>query len=373
MEYLKRLGLVAALALLFGCRGGDTGPDERGAAPTNPTHVVYSIDNDRDRLSTFWTDADGRLYPHDPPGGPLPTSPNPLDLAIDRSANRLYSIGGYSSNCKVGLFNLGLDGTPTIASAPAWPMSSPPGAEYLIFVPSFKFVFLSDSYNQVVDGYKVQADGTFTLNNPVGGAVVTGWHGYRMIADPTGQFLFVACNEAVWSYKIGLDGTLQLNNPAQGPADVGYATDLCVAPSGRWVYVVHSASGTVSLLNIQADGTLSPSSLPLATVSTGSQPWRLVMDNAGRYAYCVNHGSNSVSAFRVNPNGTLLRNDAGGVPISTGSRPVELAVDPEGKTLYVANQDGGSISVFRIGADGSLSLLQAPVPAGINPEKIVVR
>lgn len=339
----------------------------------SPTHVVYSIDNDRDRLSTFWTDADGRLYPHDPPGGPLPTPPNPLDLAIDRSANRLYSIGGYSSNFKVGLFNLGLDGTPTVASASAWPMPSPPGAEYLTFVPSFKFVFLSDSYNQVIDGYKVQADGTFALNNPAEGAVATGWNGYRMVADPMGQFLFVACDEAVWGYKIGLDGILQPNNPAPGPAAVGDATDLFVAPSGRWMYVIHSGSGTISLLNVQADGTLSPSFLPLATVPTGSQPWRLVMDHAGRYVYCVNHGSNSVSAFRVNPDGTLVRNDAGGVPISTGAGPIELAVDPEGKTLYVANQDGGSISVFSIGADGSLSLLQAAVPAGGNPNKIVVR
>jgi len=229
MAKLKGLGLAAALALLSGCRGGNAGPEERGTAPTSPTHVVYSIDNDRDTLSTFWTDADGRLYPHNPSGGPLPTPPNPLDLAIDRSADRLYSIGGYSSNFKVGLFNLGLDGTPTVAGAPAWPMSSPPGAQNLTFVPSSRFVFLSDTYNRVIVGYKVQADGT------------------------------------------------------------------------------------------------------------------------------------------------LVRNDAGGVPISTGARPVHLAVDPEGKTLYVANQDGGSISVFRIGADGSLSTLQAAVPAGINPEKIVVR
>jgi DNA-binding beta-propeller fold protein YncE len=331
---------------------------------------VYCLDNGRDSLSTFGTTSDGRLVYLNASPGPLPTPPNPLEMAIDRSAHRLYTTGGYGSNWSMGLFSLGADGTAAAAGTPGWPMPISPGAGPLVFAPSFAFAFLSDPSNQAIHGYRVQADGSLLLNNPTGGAVATGPDAFRMVVDPTGQFLFVGCRGGVWCYRIGSDGTLQLNNSVSGPYSLSEATELCMDRSGRWLYVIQTLGGTITTLEVAADGTLSSSSLPTATVTTGNRPWRLAMTPSGRYLYCVNYGSNNVSAYRINTDGTLTRND---ILASTGAGPIDLAVAPEGSALYVANQEGGSISVFRIFPDGTLSALQDPLPAGINPNRIIIR
>lgn len=359
-----RLPIVFLLfpLVLLGCKGSQGGDP----GPASPTHVVYSLDNDLGSLSTFWADPDGRLYAHNPSKGAVAGPPNPLSLSLDVAANRLYAFGGYGTTKVMTMFVLGTDGGTTSASATALPG----GASCLCFDPALRTVYVLDQDLGVVDGYRVQLDGTLIANNPPSGAVPT-VSGNQLVLDPTGAFLYAPGYDSYYVYRVLADGTLQDGNPAGGHFWSFPFSILYPAPSGTGLYDLSGWQDRITRLDVQNDGTLLASTFVATPAS--SEPYALVFTPSGAFAYCVLHGLDAVAAFRVLADGTLVSIDPVSGPAATGKGPVALALDPEGKTLYVANEDGGTLSVFKVNGDGTLASLQAAVPAGINPISLVVR
>jgi len=59
-----------------------------------------------------------------------------------------------------------------------------------------------------------------------------------------------------------------------------------------------------------------------ATVPTGEQPFRIVVDPSGKFAYVTNQNSASISIYTLNKDGTLT---AAGTA-ATGSDPISMAI-----------------------------------------------
>ena len=77
---------------------------------------------------------------------------------------------------------------------------------------------------------------------------------------------------------------------------------MAIDPSGKFAYVVNRLDKTVSIFTINAgNGTLTL----VATVATGSEPFRIAIDSSGHFAYVANENGGSVSIYTLKSNGTL--------------------------------------------------------------------
>ncbi|MBS1784251.1 MAG: beta-propeller fold lactonase family protein [Acidobacteria bacterium] len=127
-------------------------------------------------------------------------------------------------------------------------------------------------------------------------------------------------------------------------------------------YAINASTGAISALG--------------SPLSTGSNPWAVVVTPDGKFVYASNEGGASLSAYAVNANGTLTALGT----VSTLPSPAGMAIDPAGKFLYAACSGSSAICGFKINADGSLTELDAnpgtptvdPFPAGNAPACIAV-
>jgi 6-phosphogluconolactonase len=120
-------------------------------------------------------------------------------------------------------------------------------------------------------------------------------------------------------------------------------------PNGRYVYVITEIANTIVAFSYEARGELSE----LQTITTlgderGSDRAAadLCVHPSGRFLYCSNRVEQTIATFTIDQ-GTGLLTAAGHVPTS-GASPRSLAVDPEGRYLLVANEYSATVNAFRI-------------------------
>lgn len=130
-------------------------------------------------------------------------------------------------------------------------------------------------------------------------------------------------------------------------------TAIAVNDSSGWAYVANTGSGNVSVINgTQVVGAL----------KTGSQPYSLVVDPRNGDLYIANFGSNTVSIF----NSTGLVST-----LSVGNQPSWVLFDPENGLVYVSGNaavGNGHITVIngtRIAA--TLVVGSGPTAPCLNP------
>ena len=152
----------------------------------------------------------------------------------------------------------------------------------------------------------------------------------------------------------GIGSTTLLNkNTATG----GSPTVGCVDPTGRFAYVVNSATATVSMYTIDQNGILTSIGTPVAT---GATPYSVAVDPTGRFVYVVNLGGNTVSQYSINQTTGALTSIT--TAIATSASPYDVTVDPTGRYVYTISFAGGSnpavISGFSINqTTGALTAL----------------
>jgi YVTN family beta-propeller protein len=106
---------------------------------------------------------------------------------------------------------------------------------------------------------------------------------------------------------------------------------LAINPRLREVYVVNSASGTVSVINALTNTVA-------ATIHLRGRPYFIDVDAQGRRAYVADSKSNNVSILDLG-----LRREIG--VIGVGQAPGLARISPDGNALVVTNRVGGSISI----------------------------
>jgi 6-phosphogluconolactonase (cycloisomerase 2 family) len=139
-----------------------------------------------------------------------------------------------------------------------------------------------------------------------------------------------------------------------------------------FVYVTNFDSDTVSVYEIQTNGTLKP----VQTLTTGGGPDAIKIDSTGKFAYVANYRADTVSAYKINATTGELAATTPTSTYSTGvpSGPNAITTHPtDGSLIYVTNEESNTVSAFRInGTTGELTPLGSPVATGSGPEGVTV-
>jgi 6-phosphogluconolactonase len=123
-------------------------------------------------------------------------------------------------------------------------------------------------------------------------------------------------------------------------------------PTGNFLYATSNHNGTsgtgLFMYQVQNDGSL----VSLGTATTGTNPYSLKVHPSGKFVYVSNQGSDTISVYQVNINGTLT--ELTGSPYSSHcTGPTRIVIDPSGSYLFVASTTN-TIAVLSINSDGSL-------------------
>jgi 6-phosphogluconolactonase len=284
-----------------------------------------------------------------------------------------------------------------------------------------RFLFTANMYDDTVSAYRIDSNGVLThlAESSVGSMPKS------LAVDPFGRFLYVTNLDGtgipelggtvghVSAYHIGVNGTLK---PVLGsPFPAGFSPLSVMAdPSGQFVYVANAGSQristeTISGYRVRPDGVLKP--LPLSPFPEGGGSECAVVDPLGRFIYLANFDDPPLSAYKIRTNGILTSlpvapaNDsssyitvdplgrfvyensatrrlwayriaANGVLISLPSSPFAfgagaMVADLSGQFLYVGN--GTAVSAYRMLGDGTLTpITGSPFQLGFSPDSVVV-
>ena len=105
---------------------------------------------------------------------------------------------------------------------------------------------------------------------------------------------------------------------------------VAVAPSGAYVYVVNTASDSVSVLNT------SIYTIAATITNVGiTAPWGIAINPAWTLGYITSYGGNRLSVFDTSTN--LVTNT-----INAGTNPIGIAVNVAGTYAYIVNNGVGN-------------------------------
>ena len=186
------------------------------------------------------------------------------------------------------------------------------------------------------------------------------------------------------SFTVGGDGRLspapgspydaQAFSPAQGYGQLGSEfspTD----PNALFVSDAHVASGgaafpgLVSSFTDAADGTLTPVGAPVAN-DGGAACW-IEISHDGRFLFVVNTASASISSYSIGTGGALTFLQSTGMgQIGGGAEDARLS--PDGSTLWVVESGADAVTGFTVDGGTLTPLTEAAGPAGATPSGIVV-
>ena len=203
------------------------------------------------------------------------------------------------------------------------------------------------------------------------------------------------------------------------PTKGGSPAHASVHPSGRYLMVANYDSGSVAILPIKPDGSLSPlTDLVVHKGGTGGDPHahQILTDPSGKWVVSVDLGTDSIYVYTLNlstgkltqhdqvvltkgdgprhlvfhPNGThgfiatenssqviAFTWDSGAGKLTPGqivattepgavtpNHPGEIALSKDARFLYVSNRGDNSIATFAVSADGSTVQLLSTTPCG---------
>jgi 6-phosphogluconolactonase len=226
--------------------------------------------------------------------------------------------------------------------------------------PAGPFVYATDNSESPPPGsfaavgsvrmYRIDsATGQLVRLSAIGAEPPTAAGALSIAVDPTGHFVYVGATDSVSAYAIDpITGLLTALPGSPFAAAGGYANELAIDPSGRFLYTANTTTNNVSALAIDATtGSLTP--MPGSPFAAGEAPIAIAVDPAGRFVFVANLHSSNVSVFKIDGATGALSPAPGSpftVPCPTGSLASadSLAVDASGAFLFVINNCGIDIS-----------------------------
>ncbi|MBN1937534.1 MAG: lactonase family protein [Anaerolineae bacterium] len=143
---------------------------------------------------------------------------------------------------------------------------------------------------------------------------------------------------------------------------------LCVDATGRYVLVANYSSGTVSMLPVQADGSLGEATEVIQHKGSGPDPRRqrgphahsVTLDPTNRFAFVCDLGIDKVMVYRLDlANGKLMPHTPAWAEANPGAGPRHFAFHPGHPYAYVINELDSTIIAFAYDkAAGALAPLQ---------------
>jgi hypothetical protein len=240
--------------------------------------------------------------------------------------------------------------------------------------PGYAYVLSADDLGRDVPGvvyqYAIKSDGSLAPLSIA--SVSTGAGPTSIVADPSGQFVYVANSRdaTISQYAVGATGSLTALSPAvvsvAGPFSVAAGLALSADPRGRFLYIAVSPQdppgpvASVAQYAIGSDGTLTPLDPAFINVpSTVVGP--LAIDPTGQYAYAAgwsNALGGQVSQFAIGGGGTL--SPLTPATVAATQTAIGVAIAPSGQianvlSTCVDSTCDGQVAPYKIGANGALT------------------
>jgi 6-phosphogluconolactonase (cycloisomerase 2 family) len=161
-------------------------------------------------------------------------------------------------------------------------------------------------------------------------------------------------------------GTTAIGGQGSG-GGLGSQGSLIFSPDRSWLFAVDAGSNQISVIGVDAHGTLHPASV---SSSGGVDPISLTA--TGNFLYVVNSGDSShaanVTGFRVSGDGSLHPIAGSTQPLSAANPgPAQVQADPTGAIVIVTEKNTNLIDSYHIGSDGSLSQPTFTPSTGTEP------
>ncbi len=134
-----------------------------------------------------------------------------------------------------------------------------------------------------------------------------------------------------------------------GPATAAlptYSSPIVLSPDEKLLWVVNPGDDSVSIIDTATKQVLTK-------VAVGDEPRSVAIDPANRYAVIANAAGNSVTFLRIldaTPAGLDVEPDTRVGPdgeLTTGAEPWSVVISPDGRRVFVANAGQDTITVIR--------------------------
>ena len=384
MRLLSRMSLPFALLAV-----GLAGPAVGSASADSPARVaghVYINDNTAgtNTIAAFDRHADGSLTPVD--GSPFPAggagAGNGLASqgAVQVTDNGRYLLAVDAGSNQVSVLRIKPNGSlrlvpgGVVASGGVLPVSVAIHGD-LVYVAN------SGTGGSNYTGFRLARDGRL---RPISGATVKLPDGSQpgdVLFNGTGRKLVGTRigTSMIDSFTVGWDGRLTAapGSPfaAQGIGPFG-SEFRPTNPNQLFVSNAHNTatdSGTISAFRDSASGTLtSIGASPFPDLQMA--PCWVEISHSGRFLFTVNTASGTISRYFIHRDGVLSLLGSTPVRSTGGVGAVDERLSPDGHFLYLDESKIGAVGVFAVQGGRLAELPSSPVslPAGATPAGVVV-
>jgi hypothetical protein len=266
---------------------------------------------------------------------------------------RYVYVGGEGST--VQQYSVGADG----GLVPLTPPTIAEGDNVRGFAKTADGKYLYASTDNGIKQWSVGANGQLTSLSPA--SVANNGSDYGIIVR--GDNLYCDSFGEFAHYKIGSDGTLTFVATYN---DTG-ANQFAITPNGQSLYT--GVNNALWQYTINANGSLTPKTVPSISTPTLRQTYAVVVNAAGTYAYVSDDFDNSVKQFSIGSNGELTPLS----PLSTAALPTsisnvyQLLLDQNGNLHQMNYTNPGVIRTFTPGGGGLLGAGVDFTTANIQP------
>lgn len=312
---------------------------EEDTTPLSLSSKFVYVTDPASNIRSFNIAADGMLSAGAVTTG-IPTAP--LGITLDPQGRFAYVADPGANAVRIYAVNASTGALSEIAGSPAVTGGNP---QYVAIEPSGRYAYVSIPGTPSIVKYSIDAS-TGDLSSAVSKNVTDDIQ--DLVIAPNGRWLMAtaATGTTVYSYSIDVS-TGDLGTEVALDLGPMVATgSLAVDLSGKFAYITDTANSTLRQLQINAQtGALSPLGGPVA-YGPGRVPTAIALDPKGGFAFTADSGSNSVSIFNINANGSLgYRGSVTGV-----TNPIAITTDYSGQFVLVAT-GGGELLTFRIDRD----------------------
>jgi len=249
-------------------------------------------------------------------GGAFPVS-------VAEHDHTVYVLNASGSGAVVGFKADQFGHLSEIPNSTTYLTSANSGGSDISVSPNGQWLVVIEKVPNTIDVFPIHSDGT--LGQVVANASVTPGV-FAISFTPTGE-LIVSENEpsdgtdtsSISSYNINANGTVAAVShslPTQGNGNCWNV----ITPNGRAVYVDNAGTFTIAGFSIASNGALTPlDGTVLSTLPDGAVNIDMTTSGDGKYLFEVNSGLGTIGVLGINPDGTLTpEGSIDGLPEAAG-------------------------------------------------------
>ena len=299
-----RLNLTQRLATGGRGSGGTTDPlQSQGSLTLSGDHtLLFAINSGSGTISSFHLfNGLPVLVDQEPTGGSEP-------VAVAEHNGNVYVLNAGGNGAIVVFRADNLGRLHQVPNSTVHLTATHSGGSSISVSPNGRVLAVIEKVPNNIDIFPIHPDGTVgtvVINHSVAPGVFAG------VFTASGNFI-VSENQpngtdvsSISSYTINADGTITAISQSVPSRGDGNCWNV-LTPNGRWVYADNSATSTVAGFSVAQNGTLTPIGGTIVGFRpSGTTNLDMAVSSDSKFLYTLNSGAGSISIFEINSDGTL--------------------------------------------------------------------